>query len=545
MLQKNDLIHLSITSATAEGSGVGKTADGMAVFVPQSAVGDRLEVRILKVKKTYAFGKIERILTPAASRITPDCPHFAQCGGCVWRHISYEEECRLKRQKVEDAVTRIGGIETEVQPILPAADTLRYRNKAQLPLGLSRDGDAVMGFYAFHSHRIIDCADCALQPACFADAMRITRDFLAKTDNDVYDERTGKGRLRHLYLRLGEVTDELMVCYVVNGNGLHREDMLVKLLREGLPNLKTVIVNSNREKTNVVLGKKNRMIYGSGVITDVLCSLTFTISPFSFWQVNRAQAEVLYNKAREYAALTGEEVLLDLYCGTGTIGLTMARGCKQLIGVEIIPDAVRDAEHNAAVNSICNARFLCADAAEAASQLEDEGVHPDVIVLDPPRKGCGEALVQTIGRMHPDRVVYVSCDPATLARDLKAFCAIGYETRKITPVDMFPRTAHVETVVLLSRKMPDDKIEVDLDMDELDITSAESKATYQEIKDYVLKEYGCKVSSLNIAQVKRQCGIIERENYNHSRKENPHIPQCPKDKEAAIRAALSHFGMLQ
>ena len=452
MLKKNDVIHLNVTSATTEGSGVGKTEDGMAVFVPLSAVGDALEVRILKVKKTYAFGKIERIVSPAATRITPDCPHFAQCGGCVWRHISYEEECRVKQQKVQDAVARIGGIDAPVKPIIPSERVLRYRNKAQLPVGTDKNGKPVMGFFAFHSHRIIDCADCALQPACFADVMRITRDFLAQTDNDVYDEQTGKGRLRHLYIRLGEVTNELMVCYVVNGNGLKQEDLLVRMLREGLPNLKTVVINSNREKTNVILGRKNRTVYGSGVITDKLCGLIFTISPFSFWQVNRAQAERLYAKAREYAALTGNETLLDLYCGTGTIGLSMAKDCKSLIGVELIADAVRDAEHNATVNSICNARFLCADAPQAAAQLAQEGARPDVVILDPPRKGCGEALVQTIGSMSPDRVVYVSCDPATLARDLQYFEAAGYRTIEVTPVDMFPRTAHVETVALLSKK---------------------------------------------------------------------------------------------
>ena len=453
MLQKNDVIQLNITSATAEGSGVGRTSDGLAVFVPLSAVGDRLRVRILKVKKTYAFGKLEEIVAPSASRIAPDCPHFSKCGGCVWRHISYEEECRLKRQKVTDAVERIGGVKTEIKPIIGSERTLRYRNKAQLPVGLSGDGALLMGFYAFHSHRIIDCADCALQPEIFAEVMRITREFIARTENDVYDERTGKGRLRHLYLRYGELTDELMVCYVVNGNGLKREDLLVQMLRDGLPSLKTVVVNSNKEKTNVILGSKNRTVYGGGFITDVLCGLKFKISPFSFWQVNRAQAEVLYNKAREYAALTGEETLLDLYCGTGTIGLTMAKDCKELIGAEIVEDAVRDAEHNAAVNSICNARFLCADAEAAAAQLQREGVCPDVVILDPPRKGCGEELVRTIKKMAPERVVYVSCDPATLARDLKYFAEAGFETKEVTPVDMFPRTAHVESVALLTRRV--------------------------------------------------------------------------------------------
>ena len=544
MLKKNDIIELDITSASAEGSGVGRTGDGLAVFVPLSAVGDRLRVRILKVKKTYAFGRLEEIISPSKERLEPDCPVYSKCGGCVWRHINYAEECRIKRQKVIDAAERIGGISAEIMPIIPSEKTERYRNKAQLPVGRDSDGRLLTGFYAFHSHRIIDCGDCALQPKIFSEVTDVTREFMALTDNTVYDEQSGKGRLRHLYMRLGEVTNELMVCYVVNGNGLKHEDMLIGMLKERIPNLKTVVFNSNRENTNVILGGKNRTAYGNGYITDMLCGLKFRISPFSFWQVNRAQAERLYGKAKEYAGLSGNEILLDLYCGTGTIGLTMARDCKKLIGVEIIGDAVKDAEQNAALNGITNAEFICSDAENAAAQLEKNGLKPDVVIVDPPRKGCGEALVNTIARMEPDRVVYVSCDPATLARDLKYFDRLGYKTNEITPADMFPRTAHVESVVLLSRKMPDDKIEVDLDLDELDLTSAESKATYQEIKDYVLKEFGFKVSTLYISQVKRKCGIIERENYNRSHKENPHIPQCPKEKEDAIRAALEHFAMI-
>ena len=543
-MKKNDIVKIKITSATAEGSGVGKTEDNIVVFVPMTAIGDEIEARILKVKKTYAFGKIEKIITPSAARISPDCPNFSKCGGCVWRHISYDEELKIKSQKVKDAVERIGGISTEFRPIIGSDRVNRYRNKAQFPFGKDKEGGAVIGFYAFHSHRIIDCDDCALQPEIFKTVMDVTRDFIERTNTDIYDESTGKGRLRHLYIRLGEVTNELMVCYVVNGNGLKQEDMLVKMLRESLPNLKTVVFNSNREKTNVILGNKNRVAYGKGYITDVLCRLKFKISPFSFWQVNRAQAEKLYSKAKEYAKLSGDEVLLDLYCGTGTIGLTMAQDCKQLVGVEIVEDAVNDAKANAEANGINNARFICADAPTAAEQLRKEGTAPDVVILDPPRKGCGEELVKTIRKMNPKRVVYVSCDPATLARDLKYFAENGYITQEVTPCDMFPRTAHCETVVLLSRKMPDDKIEVDLDLDKLDITSAESKATYQEIKDYVLKEYGLKVSTLYISQVKRKCGIIERENYYHSRKDNRHVPQCPKDKENAIRAALEHFGMI-
>ncbi len=452
LLKKNDIVELKIPSATADGNGVGKTPDGIAVFVPLSAIGDELEVRILKVKKTYAFGKIERIIKPSESRIEPDCKQFSKCGGCVWRHISYDAECELKEQKVKDAVTRIGGVDADFAPIIRCENTLRYRNKAQLPIGRDKDGNVIIGFYAFHSHRIIDCDDCVLQPEIFTKVIEITRKFIESTNTEIYNELTGKGRLRHLYIRMGEITGELMVCYVVNGNGLKQEDVLVKMLKEELPMLKSVIINSNREKTNVILGSKNRTIYGSNYITDELCSMKFKISPFSFWQVNRRQAERLYNKAKEYANLKSDEILLDLYCGTGTIGLTMAKECKTLIGVEIVEDAIKDAKENATLNGVENARFICADAPKAAEKLKNEGLKPDVIILDPPRKGCGEELVKTIFEMSPKRVVYVSCDPATLARDLKYFSEGDYSVKEITPCDMFSRTAHVESVCLLIRE---------------------------------------------------------------------------------------------
>ncbi len=451
-LKKNDIINLTITSATAEGSGVGRTDEGIAVFVSNSAIGDELMVRILKVKKTYAFGKIEKIIIPSPSRVEPDCSHFYKCGGCVWRHISYDEECKIKEQRVIDAVQRIGGINNvKFKPIIRSDNTVRYRNKAQFPIGADKEGNVIIGFYAFHSHRIIDCDDCKLQPEIFTKVVNITRRFISQTNNDIYDETIGRGRLRHLYIRMGEVTKELMVCYVVNGNGLKKEDVLVKMLCNELPNLKSVIINSNRENTNVVLGTKNRTVYGSDYITDVLCGLQFKISPFSFWQVNRSQAEKLYNKAKEYANLKSDEILLDLYYGTGTIGLTMTKSCKTLVGVEIVEDAIKDANENADLNNITNARFICADAKAAAEQLRNECLKPDVVILDPPRKGCAEELVRIISDMSPSRVVYVSCDPATLARDLKCFSEVGYAAREITPCDMFSRTAHVESVCLITR----------------------------------------------------------------------------------------------
>lgn len=544
-LVKNQIIELNIDSVTSQGSGVGRTEDKIAVFVPQSAVGDRLRVKIVKVKKTYAFGKIESVISSSKDRIAVDCPVFNKCGGCVYRHINYDAEKAVKEQTVKDAVVRIGGQDSaKVKPLISSGKRLRYRNKAQLPVGLNDCGKTVAGFFAPHSHRIIPCADCLLQPELFGRAAEIVLKFLDETNQLPYNETTGKGKLRHIYLRYGEKTNQLMVCLVVNGNGLKQENRLIERLKNNLPNLETVVINSNRKDTNVVLGEKNRVAYGKGYIEDILCGLRFKISPMSFYQVNRATAELLYGKAKEYASLKKNEVLLDLYCGTGTIGLTMAKDCKQLIGVEAVKQAVEDAEINAGINGIDNARFICADAAKAAAELEEDGIKPDAVVVDPPRKGLEKELVETIARMNPQRVVYVSCDPATLARDLKIFEENGYQTREITPVDMFPGTHHVETVVQLVRKKPDTYIDITVDMDELDLTSSEAKATYDEIKDYIFDKHRVKVSSLYVAQVKQKHGIIERDCYNNSKKDNPKQPQCPPEKVKLIEEALRHFKMI-
>lgn len=450
-LKKNDIIKLNITSMTAQGSGVGKTDDGIVIFVPLSAPGDELMVRILKTKKTYAYGKIEEILSPSKDRIDWDCPCFSKCGGCVYRHISYNSELEIKHNRVKDAIQRIGGFtDLKINPVVANDNINRYRNKAQLPVQNTKNG-VELGFYANHTHRIVSCEDCLLQPELFKKVMDITKAFMETTNQSAYDERTGKGKLRHLYIRYGEKTDQLMVCYVVNRKGLKQEDVLVKELRKALPNLESVIFNSNRENTNVILGAKNRTAYGKDYITDILCGLEFKISPLSFYQVNRSQAEKLYTIAKNYADLKGDEVLLDLYCGTGTIGLTMADKCKSLIGVEIVEDAIKDAEENARINNIDNVRFICGDASKAAKQLQSEGIKADVIIIDPPRKGCDSSLIDTIVEMSPDRVVYVSCDPETLARDLKLFAEKDYSVKEITPVDLFSRTAHIENVALIVR----------------------------------------------------------------------------------------------
>jgi len=451
-LKKNDILKLNINSISSEGSGVAKTEEGITVFVPNSAVGDELNVRIIKVQKTYAFGKVEEVLTPSPDRITPTCSVGYKCGGCVYCHISYEAELKAKEQRVKDAIERIAKLNVPVRPIVSTGEVNRYRNKAMIPVGLSKDGKITMGFYSNHSHRIVECNDCSLQPQCFLKASEILKAFLQSHNISIYNEATGKGLFRHLYLRLAEKTDELMITLVINGKDLPFSDVLIGAFKAELPNLKSVVLNVNREDTNVVLGKKSKTLYGEGFITDVLCGLKFKISPQSFYQVNRKGAQLLYSKAAEYADLKGNEVLLDLYCGTGTIGLSMAHKAKSLIGVEIVPKAIEDAKENAKTNGIENARFICGDAAKAAETLKAEGLTPDVIIIDPPRKGCDKSLIKTISDFNPERVVYVSCDPATLARDLAVFAELGFITQEVTPVDMFPRTAHVECVTWLKRK---------------------------------------------------------------------------------------------
>ncbi len=450
ILQKNDDIKLQITALTSQGSGLGRYKD-MAVFVEGTAPGDEIEAHIIKVKSSYAVGKIKKIIKPAKCRVESDCVYDSRCGGCAYRHISYEKELEIKRQAVTDALQRIGGLDIEVNQILSIADPKHYRNKAQIPVGLDESGNLLTGFYSRRTHRIIDSSECLLQREDFNRLIPAIRQYILENPITVYNEKTGKGLLRHIYLRQARATGEIMVCLVINGDSLPRKERLIENLTSTGLNIKSVVININKENTNVVLGERCITLYGSDYIEDILCGLRFRISPLSFYQVNPEGTELLYGKAKEYAGLTGEEVLLDLYCGTGTIGLTMADKAKQLIGVEIIPQAIENAKENAKLNGITNARFVCDDATGMAKTLYDEGIRPDVVILDPPRKGCSREVIETVTKMAPDRVVYVSCDPATLARDLAIFTEQSYEVTEVTAVDMFPRTTHVESVVLLSR----------------------------------------------------------------------------------------------
>ena len=449
-LKKNDEIELQITALSSQGSGIGHY-EGMAVFVGSAAVGDMLRVHIIKVKSSYAVGKIIRIIKPSKHRIMPDCPVYERCGGCSYRHITYAEELEVKRQRVEDALRRIGGLDITVSEIICQENVDGYRNKAQYPIGFDAGGKTVIGFYAKKSHRIIDCRNCALQPPEFEAILNVIAKWAAENGVSFYDEEKHKGLLRHIYIRKGRSTGQTMVCLVINGDSIPKKEKLIKNLTETDETVCSVVLNINREKTNVILGGQCTTIYGEDYIEDELCGLTFRISPLSFYQVNPTGAKLLYEKAAEMAELKKTDILLDLYCGAGTIGLSMADKVKKVVGVEIIEQAVENAKENARLNGIENAEFFCSDAAEVSAELFEKGFMPDVIVLDPPRKGCSREMIDTAVKLKPKRIVYVSCDPATLARDCKIFGELGYQTKKAVAVDMFPRTVHVECVVLLTK----------------------------------------------------------------------------------------------
>ncbi len=449
-MKKNDLITVTVDGATAEGSGVAHP-EGMAVFIKGAAVGDILTARVIKVNKKYAIAKIEKILTPSPDRENNDCAAFPACGGCAFRHITYAAEGRMKRQRVADAMKRIGGIDCEVEDIVVGEAESGYRNKAQYAVGMDKSGVKI-GFYAERSHRIVNCKDCDLQPKIFSDILSVFEKYITENNVSVYDEVSGKGLLRNIYIRRAEKTEQIMVCAVINGDSLPNSEGLIADLKVLLgDNFKTFVLNINKEKTNVVLGKKCVSIYGDGYITDILCGVKVRLSALSFYQVNRTMAERLYGIASDFADCEGKTVL-DLYCGAGTIGLSMANKANEVIGAEIVPEAVEDAKFNAAENGINNAKFICADAYEAAKQFSNNGIRPDVVVVDPPRKGLEEGLPTFIAESFcPESVVYVSCDPATLARDCAEFEKSGYKVKRIIPVDLFPRTHHVECVALIKR----------------------------------------------------------------------------------------------
>lgn len=547
-LQKNQILTLRIERLSSDGSGVAHSADGEAVFVPGTAPGDEARVRIVKDCGRYAFGILDELLTPSPDRIPVDCPVAGPCGGCSLRHLDYAAELRAKQESVLDAFRRIGGLEVPVLDILPSPDVDRYRNKVQFPVGIDKNGVPCIGFYAGRTHRIVPCPDCKLQPSVLNEIGNALCAFFAQQGIRPYDEQSGKGLVRHIFLRRGAHSGQIMVCLVCTRAKLPHAEQLCTALRGQFPAISTILLNVNAKNTNVILGSENHILYGPGYIEDTLCGVPVRLGPLSFYQVNTLAAERLYGVAAQYAQLTPDDTLLDLYCGMGTIGLSMAGQCRELIGVEIVPEAIESAKANAARMGkavAAKSRFFCADAGQAATQLAAEGLHPDIVMLDPPRKGCDEATLSAVVRMAPRRVVYVSCNPATAARDAAWLEQNGYHAEKVQPVDLFPRTKHCECVIALSKgEIDSKKVRVEFSLEGMDTSGLQKGATYPEIKARVLEQTGLKVSSLYISQVKQKCGLEVRENHHKAKSENTKQPQCPKEKEDAIVEALKHFQMI-
>ena len=547
-LQKNQILTLRIERLSSDGSGVAHSADGEAVFVPGTAPGDEARVRIVKDCGRYAFGILDELLTPSPDRIPVDCPVAGPCGGCSLRHLDYAAELRAKQESVLDAFRRIGGLEVPVLDILPSPEVDRYRNKVQFPVGVDKNGAPCIGFFAGRTHRIVPCPDCKLQPSVLNEIGNALCAFFAQQGIRPYDEQSGKGLVRHIFLRRGAHSGQIMVCLVCTRAKLPHAEQLCTVLREQFPAISTILLNVNAKNTNVILGSENHILYGPGYIEDTLCGVPVRLGPLSFYQVNTLAAERLYGVAAQYAQLTPDDALLDLYCGMGTIGLSMAGQCRELIGVEIVPEAIESAKANAARMGeavAAKSRFFCADAGQAATRLAAEGLHPDIVMLDPPRKGCDEATLSAVVRMAPRRVVYVSCNPATAARDAAWLEQNGYHAEKVQPVDLFPRTKHVECVIALSKgEIDSKKVRVEFSLEGMDTSGLQKGATYPEIKARVLEQTGLKVSSLYISQVKQKCGLEVRENHHKAKSENSKQPQCPPEKEAAIRDALKYFKMI-
>ena len=615
-MKKNDIFELEITDMGTDGEGIGHY-DGMTFFVKDALIGDVITARATKLKKNYGYARVEEIKTPSTFRIEPKCALHKRCGGCQIQALSYEKQLEFKNDKVRNNLMRIGGfsedeLSAKMAPPVGIDDPYRYRNKAQFPVGRDKDGNIITGFYASRSHNIIPVDDCMLGVPVNKEILDIIKAWMNEYGIEPYDEVSRTGLVRHVLIRYGFTSKQIMVCLVINGDGLDSkrrgENVNVSCVASGkitdkrdrdrasynatdtlcerlskIDGMTSISYNINKENTNVILGKKTVCIWGRSYIEDTIhllsypdftpqgTGITYQISPQSFYQVNPKQTEKLYSTALEFAGLTGKESVWDLYCGIGTISLFLSQRAKKVYGVEIVPQAIDDAKNNAKINGITNAEFFVGKAEEVlpefyadakknitkgseaikpevpAAKYTDEAdmLTPDVIVVDPPRKGCDEKCLDTMLKMEPQRIVYVSCDSATLARDLKILCEEKYELVKWQAFDQFSHTGHVETVVLLSKGMVDSrKVKVDFSLEDMDLSEFKGKATYEQIKAYVLEQTGLKVSSLYIAQIKKKCGLDVGENFNLPKSENARQPQCTPEKEEAIMQAFKHFGIV-
>lgn len=542
--KKNDVVTVKIEDMSHDGSGIGK-ADGYTLFIKDAVIRDEVEAKIMKTKRNYGFARLMNVLVPSPDRTEPKCPKARACGGCQLQFLSYDKQLEFKRNKVDGNLRHIGGFQDfAIEKVMGMDDPWRYRNKAQFPFGKDKDGNIVTGFYAGRTHAIIPNRNCYLGVEENEKILDMIISYMEENHVEPYNEETGKGLIRHALIRYGFTTKEIMVCLIINGESLPKKERLIEKLTK-IQGMTSITANVNKKRSNVILGDKIIPLWGQDYITDYIGNVKYQISPLSFYQVNPVQTVKLYETALEYAGLTGKETVWDLYCGIGTISLFLAQKAKQVYGVEIVPAAIEDAKRNAELNGIENAEFFVGKAEEVLPrEYEEKGIYADVIVVDPPRKGCDEALLTTMLEMKPERIVYVSCDSSTLARDLKILCGEGYELGRVAVCDMFPAGVHVETIVLLSKLKSSKHIEVELKMEELDLTAAESKATYDQIKEYVLEKAGLKVSNLHIAQVKDKHGLEKRENYNLPKSNDARQPKCPEEKKKAIEDALMYFQMI-
>ncbi len=543
-VEKNKQYEITIESVSSEGNGVGHI-DGFTVFVPDCVREDVLDILIVKVNKTYAFGKIIKVLKPSPYRVESRCTVADKCGGCKIMHIDYNEQLNIKATVINDSLKRLAGVsDYKFLGVIGMENPYEYRNKLIFPFSTDKENNPTCGFFAERSHRVIPLNRCFLGDDLHETVLDTVLDHVKKYNISVYDEEKHSGVLRRVFIRQGFHTKEAMVVISVNSTSFKKQKELAKTFMEKDSRIASVILNVNTKKTNLVLGEENITIAGKDRISDYLCGFLYEISPHSFFQVNPIQTEKLYNTAIEFAELKETDRVLDVYCGIGTISLLCSKYAKEVVGVEIVPEAIEDAKKNAVINNVDNAEFFCGPAEKIVPKLLKGGKKPDVVILDPPRKGSDEVTLEAIIQASPEKIVYVSCNPSTLARDVKFLTKRGYKLTKVKGTDMFPHSFHIETVVLLSQLKPDDVIQVELNSEDLALTSTEAKATYEEIKTFVKRVFGFKVSSLYIAQVKRKYGIEVGQNYNISKKGTP-VPVCPKDKEKAIVTALKHYGMIK
>ena len=567
-MNKNDIVTVEITDIGVSGEGIGHV-DGYTLFIKDAVIGDVVEAKVMKAKKNYGYARLMKVITPSEYRVEPKCAFARRCGGCQIQEMSYDRQLVFKDQKIRGNLERIGGftkdrIDTVMQPVVGMEHPFGYRNKAQFPFGTDKEGNPITGFYAGRTHDIIANTDCALGVEQNREILEIILQYMRENKIKSYDEKTGKGLIRHALIRYGFKTKEIMVCLVVNGKKLPKAERLIEKLIQ-IEGMTSITISPNTRRDNVIMGDSYEILWGQGYITDYIGNVKYQISPLSFYQVNPVQTEKLYGLALEYADLKGDETVWDLYCGIGTISLFLAQKAKQVYGVEIVPQAIDDAKENAKINAIDNAEFFVGKAeevlpeyyAEYEREHNGETAHADVIVVDPPRKGCDETLLETIVKMQPEKVVYVSCDSATLARDLKYLCANGYEIKMCRGVDQFPQSVHVETVVLLSHKKPDGHINVKVEFGEgegkvpldniakrAETYKPKERVTYKMIKEYIEAKYGFKVHTAYIAEVKRDLGLPMYDAPNAVEELKQPRKHPTPEKVEAIKDALKHFEVI-